>query len=340
MDKLNISLINSVPTKLADAYRGKTILITGGRGYIGSALTQFFVEIDCKLILMDQSPVDSWMPQSHHAEITFFHGDVCNRQAWKSVMPGVDYLFHLAALEYQRSGYDMMRDLQVNAISVMNFLEVCRENDLRPKVVFSSSTNLFGLVDTWPVNENIRDNPPSLWSIHKLMAENYLRVYGQKNGIKSVSLRLANVYGPTTRKDAVTRVVINKMIAKALAGEILNLYTNQCCIRDYIFIEDAVRAFLFAGAEKKIPSDGEFYIIGCEEGKTIAEVWRLIANKIKELTDKDIHIEFDETVKVEPLDMRNFIADTTKFRQRTGWKPLVPLEEGIEVTVKYLTSIL
>ena len=321
-------------------YNNKRILITGGRGYIGSVLVQFLADVDCKIILLDCSPEAKWMPKHQRAEVSLLHGDISTRQTWTSALTGVDYVFHLAALEYHRSKYNIIRDLQVNAMSVLHFLEVCRENDFRPKVIFSSSANLFGFVEAVPVNERNRDNPPSLWSVHKLLAENYFRVYAQQYGIESVILRLANVYGPTVRPDVSTRVVINKMIAEALAGKSLTLYANQNCIRDFVFLADVVRAFIYAGAENRLSSASSLYVIGSGEGKTIAEAWQIIADKIKARTGKDVPIKFDGSVKVEPLDMRNFVADTTLFRQATGWKPQMSLEKGIELTVEALMSML
>lgn len=324
--------------KIADMYLGKTILISGALGYIGSALTQSLADIDCKIILLDQLSDNHWMPPAGRAKISISHGDVSIRKTWESLLPGVDYLFHLAALEYNRTEYDIMRDLQVNALSVMHFLELCREKNLRPKIIFSSSANLFGLVDTLPVNEKAQSNPISLWSAHKLMAENYLSVYAKKYGIKAVILRLTNVYGPTANPDTITHIIINSMIVKALRGEALTLYANQDCIRDYLFLEDAVRAFLFAGAENSLSSDGSFYLIGSGEGRTIADVWRLIADKAKTHTGKNISLELNNSIKLEPFDTRNFVADTTIFHQSTGWRPQVYIEKGIELTMEALAS--
>ena len=323
---------------ITEAYRGKTILISGGQGYIGSALAQSLADVDCKLILLDQSPNAAWMPQSQQAEISLLHGDVSTRKTWEPALAGVDYVFHLAALEYHRSAYDIMRDLQVNGLSAVHLLEVCRENDFRPKIIFSSSANIFGPIAKLPINESCPDNPPSVWSAHKLLAENYLRIYAQRYGIESITLRLANVYGPTAREETTTRTVVNKVIAKALTNGKLIVYANQNCLRDYVFLADVVRAFLLAGAGDKLSSNGDFYIIGSGEKKTIADVWRIIADKVKARTGKDVSVELDVSVKLEPLDMRQFIADTTVFRQATGWKPQVSLDKGIELTVEALMS--
>jgi nucleoside-diphosphate-sugar epimerase len=334
-DKKNPASIRNI---ILDAYQGRTILITGGRGYIGSAMAQALAELNCRLILLDKSPGDAWRPAAQVAEVLVLNGDVSLRKTWEKALPGVDHVFHLAAKEYfYRSEYDPERDFQVNALPILRLLEVCRTQTYRPKIVFASSANLFGLVDTLPVNEDHRDNPLTMWAVHKLAAENYLRLYAQQFDIQSITLRLSNVYGPTARWSAMDRVVINKVIAKALNGEALMTYANYGCVRDYVFLKDVVGAFLLAGAccgsTKNL-----VYVIGSGEGKSIADVWQLIADCVKSNVDKNVSIQSDDSVKIEPLELRNFVADTGRFQKATGWKPRTALAQGIEITVRAILS--
>ncbi len=326
-------------TEVAGTFSGKTILITGAMGYIGSFMAEILTNVDCKLMLLGNSRSIAWIPQKTQAEVSVFYGDVTVKKTWEEVLPGVDFIYHFAALEYDRSGFDVMLDLKVNTISLLHLLEACRENGYRPRVIFSSSANLFGHVKTLPVNEGHRDDPVSLWSLHKLMAEQYLRHYARAYGIQSIALRLTNVYGPTRNPEAANNVVVNRMISRALAGEGLTLYANKDCIRDYVFLGDVVNAFLHASSREVLSTDAGFYIIGSGERRTIDEVWKLIAEKVRQRTGINIPVVVDNSVKIEPLDMRDFIADTTRFRNATGWKPLVLLEEGIEQTVNALSQM-
>jgi nucleoside-diphosphate-sugar epimerase len=328
----------SIPTKILEAYQGRTILITGGRGYIGSALTQSLAEIVCKLILFDQSPGAAWRPESPRAEIVLLNGDVSETQFWIDALPGVDYVFHLAAKEYfYRSDYNPEQDLQFNALPILRLLEACRGQANRPQIVFASSANLFGLVGTLPVNENHRDDPLTMWAVHKLAAEYYLRLYAQQFGLQSITLRLANVYGPTARWSAMDRVVINKVAAKALNGEALVTYANRRCVRDYVFLDDVVSAFLLAGACCGSTKD-LVYVIGSGEGKSIATVWQLIAKCVKSYLGKEVLIRSDDSVKIEPLEMRNFVADTQRFQNATGWRCRTGLTQGVDNTVRTILS--
>ena len=323
-----------LPEEIVNSFRGTDVLITGGQGYIGSALAQTLANIDCNLTLLDKSRVNAWMPQEGCAHISTLQGDISMLETWETVLPGMKYVFHLAALEYDRTEYQIQRDLEVNALPVLHLLEACRKHSLSPLIIFTSSANIFGRVEKCPVDEHMRDNPPSLWSIHKLIAENYLRLYTQQFGIPSVVLRLANVYGPPVRHEVISRVILNKMILRALSGETLTLFDNQNCLRDYIFLQDVINALLRAGTSGEQIHQNPFYIIGSGEGKTFAEVWRLIADKVKKRTGKDVPIRVDSSVPIEPIDCRDFVADTTRFRQVTGWVPQVYLEEGIERTLE------
>jgi nucleoside-diphosphate-sugar epimerase len=331
-------LPTAIRSTLLDAYHGRTILITGGRGYIGSALTQSLAEANCKLILLDHSTENIWKPEHQKAKVSLLYGDVTVRKTWDGSLPGVDYVFHLAAKEYfYRSGYNPEQDLQFNILPILHLLEVCRTQNYRPKIVFASSANLFGLVDTLPVNEDNPANPLTLWAIHKLTAEHYLKLYSDQFGIQSISLRLANVYGPTARRPVMTRVVLNKVIAKALEDEALITYVNQGCVRDYVFLKDVIQAFLLAGAycgSDKNP----FYVIGSGEGETIADVWHLIADIVRSQTGKNVPIRFDQSVKVEPMELRSFVADTSRFKDATGWEPRTGLTQGIDITVRAFLS--
>lgn len=321
-----------------NAYRGRTILITGGRGYIGSALSQSLAEINCRLILLDQSPAEIWRPEGQRAEVVLLNGDVSATQFWEDALSGVDYVFHLAAKEYfYRSEYNPEQDLRFNALPILRLLEACRMQTFRPQIVFASSANLFGLVDALPVNEDKRDNPLTIWAVHKLAAEQYLRLYAQQFGIQSITLRLANVYGPTARWSAMDRVIINKVIAMALNGETLATYVNQNCVRDYVFLDDVVSALLLAGIHCG-STRNLIYVLGSGEGKSIADVWQLIADCVKFCVGKNVPIRSDDSVKIEPLEMRNFVADTQRFHNTTGWKPQTKLTQGIDFTVRAFLS--
>lgn len=316
-------------TNISKIYKDKTILITGGTGYIGSCLTHALSKIDCNLKVLSGSS-SSWIPETNNANMTLLYGDVSNFNLWSTILDDVDYIFHLASVDGIN---DYKREIEVNAMSMLHLINVCKSKGLSPKIVFSSSANIFGNVSSVPVNEEFPDKPASIWSIHKLLVEQYLKLYYYQFNINSVCLRLPNVYGIAPNKQTITRAVINKVIYKALNGENLFLYSNHNCIRDYIFIDDVISALLLAGGMEKDISKGQFYVIGSEEGKTISEAWKLISKKVSEKLGEEVIVEKDSTFKLTPMEMRNFIANTSSFNKVTGWNSEITFEKGIDLTV-------
>ncbi len=324
-----------IPENIVELYTGKTILIVGAVGYIGSSLAKTFADIDCNLILLDCEPDTGWLPVSNRAKISFINNDICEQQTWLDVITGTDYIFHLAAAEYNRTTYDPAVNWRINACAVLYLLNACRKVSLPPKIIFSSSANLFGCADSLPVNESTPDNPPSLWSVHKQLAENYFDLYRQNYGIETVILRLSNVYGPSGRIKSAKNVIINRIINQALMDQSIALYPNKNCVRDYIFIDDVILAFIQSGVIKNnVSNNNKYYIIGSEESKTIAQAWQIIAEQIKIRTNIDVFIKYDRNIKLEPLDFRNFVADTTCFNKAVGWKATTSFVRGVNITLE------
>ena len=289
-----------------NSYKGLNILVTGGTGYIGSALVQSLKSTNCNLILSTK--------------------DVSKKETWNDIITDeIDIIFHLAGVEVGHETPE--RDLNVNSVSVLHMLETCVEKGCNPKIVFSSSTNIFGNVEEDIVNEKTISNPPAEWSAHKLLAENYLKIYSDKYGLKTVALRLPNVYGPVPRKEVMNRMVINKVIQYGIENKQLKLYKNKDCYRDYIFVDDVVDAFLKIGLSSTF--DGRFYVVGTEKLTTISEVWNVIADEIG-----DVSISVDNSVELNPIEMRSFGGNSKELTKVTGWKPEIDLKTGIKLSVE------
>lgn len=319
-----------------DFYKGKKILITGFTGYLGSVLTKILSETDCELVL--SSPLKTGrasMPSISRAKIREVEGNVSFPELWSEIIPGIDVVFHLAAFEHRRgSEFNPDLDLAVNTAAVLYLLETCRKGNFSPKIIFASSSNLFGLAKTMPVNEDFPDDPLTLYAVHKLAAEKYLQYYFREYAIPSVILRLGNVYGPSTSRDLSQRATLNKIINRGITDGRLTLFKNQNCLRDYIFVDDVVGAFLAAGS-CPAAKDGRYYVVGSEEGQSIAQTVNLIADRIAAKTKKWPVIDEDATATIQAVEWRNFIADSRRFKELSGWSPTVALSEGIDRTVDY-----
>lgn len=325
---------------LVSRYRGKTILISGGMGYIGLALTQALSQVDCRLLLLDCSPPPETSPSQNTVQLcslqrlSYIQGDVTSLETWKGILDDVDLVFHLAAFEHKHgSPFDPFRDEEVNARSTLYMLEACRAMGVSPRIVFSSSSNLVGLPATYPVDETFPDQPLTVYAIHKQTSEKYLNYYARVFGIPAVTLRLVNIYGPVPSRETAGKVVINRIIQRALKGETLTLYQNHACMRDYLFIDDVVRAFLAAGVD--VPdARGQYYVIGSGEGMRISDAVQLIAERVAHKTGIEVNIMRNDDVQIELIEWRNLTANSARFMADAGWEPCVAFRDGIDRTIE------
>lgn len=319
---------------LNNYFQGKKILITGGAGYLASALVKLLKDVDCHIIRLARHE-SQLLPVVGGAHIEDIIADVRERSTWEQVLPGIDYIFHFAA---QTSTYvaneDPSTDLNNNVLPMLYLLESCKEHDWRPTILFSSTVTIAGIPTRLPVDEAYQDDPLTIYDLHKLMAEKYLKWYVSQGVVRGSILRLANVYGPGPKSSRPDRGILNLMIRRALAGETLTVYKPGDNLRDYIYIEDVVQAFLDA-ARNIGTVNGRHFIIGSGEGYTIADAMRLVADRVALKTGKQVAIKrIDPPPNQSPIESRNFVADSRHFSQATGWQAFRQLTEGIDLTVE------
>jgi nucleoside-diphosphate-sugar epimerase len=311
-------------------YEDKKVLVTGASGYIGSMLSQKLANIECSLLL--HSHKNKLKISNPKANIEQFTGNISPLGSWDKLVLDVDVIFHLA--EHHYNTFDPEKDLSITAQPVLSLLETLRNQNNKPQIVFASSSNLVGYVSTLPVNENFSDNPLTIYAIHKKLAEYYLEYYFREFGIPSITLRLANVYGPSQDREITKRAVLNLIIDRALSGGSVKLFSNKDKIRDFVYIDDVVEAFLLAGSET---GDGNYYLIGSEERQTFKNAVYFISESIKKKNGKKLEILFDNETVISDIEKREFVADVSKFTNLTGWKPKVSLAEGIDKTLDFFS---
>ena len=301
-----------------NSYNGLHILVTGATGYIGSALVNSLRKHDCTVHISN--------------------GDISLKETWNNLISdNIDIIFHLAAVEV---GHEVPeRDLNVNSVAVLHMLQTCVEKKCNPKIIFSSSTNLFGDVNKdGVVDEQTQSFPPAEWAAHKLLAENYLKIYSEKYGLKTITLRLPNIYGPVLDMKSLDRkssgTLISRVIKYGLEHKKLKLFGNKDCLRDYIFIDDIVDAFLKSGLIIDKFYDGRFFVIASNTWITISDVWNEIAKNI------NATILVDESYKLNPIEMRSYVGNYLQFNKVTGWMPKINLQNGIAIAVKNMEKLI
>jgi nucleoside-diphosphate-sugar epimerase len=265
--------------------------------------------------------------------------DVREVADWAPLLEGVDLVFHLAAQTSARvAEQDPEEDLRANVLPLLRILECCRRGALRPFVLFAGSATQVGLTARVPVGEEVPDAPITVYDVHKSMAEGYLEHYVRRGFVRGATLRLANVYGPGPGSSSADRGVLNLMIRRALRGEPLTIYGDGKPLRDYVFIEDAARAFLAAAAAPDAVN-GRHFLVGSGLGTSLAEAMRLVAARVGARTGRPAPVtHVAPPADQSPIELRDFVADIGRLSSATGWRPAVPLAEGIDRTIDWVLA--
>ena len=322
------------------AFEGRRIVVTGGSGFIASALIARLARVKCSIlrVLRPATPVPA--APSGPADCELRRGDLGQREFCAGVLPGADYLFHFAA---QTSVYEAERDRaadrKVNVLPMRQLLDAAGDTGARPFFVFAGSATQCGLAERGLVDEALPDQPVTVYDRHKLEAEAMLEEAVRGGSARGTTLRLANVYGPSAAHDSADRGVLNRMMRRAMHGEALTLYGDGAQLRDYLYIDDAVDAFL-AAAIGAARTDGRHFVVGCGEGRSLAEAFAAVAQAAERMTGRKAPVmRVPPPAGLSPIEARSVATNAARFRAATGWVPRVAFADGIERTLAALQAV-
>jgi len=320
-------------------FEKKNILITGSSGYIASSIVNALSGVDCTIFRLSRD-ISKLVPIYQEAKAIDLEADITSIDDWGQRLENIDIIYHLAA---QTSSYkadeDPLSDLKINVLPILNILTTCETIGYEPVIVFVGTVTEIGLSNSLPVNEEHYEAPITIYDIHKLMAEKYLLYYASRGIVKGCVLRLSNVYGPGPKSSSADRGILNLMVNRALAGKPLTIYGAGTYMRDYIYVDDVVKAFLLAAACIDKTNTNHF-IIGSGKGHSIAHAVNFIAECVYEKTNRRVDVvHVDPPLHLSRIEQRDFVADIEKFSTCTGWKPFYLLDEGISQTIDYCISL-
>ena len=323
---------------ISSKLEGKVVSITGASGYIGSALTQELEKYSLKIIrisrkqLTPKDGVEDWVL------------DLNKKSSWMKIVSKSDIIFHLSG---NTSIYDAEKDPKESLIStlfpIIQLINASKKLSRIPRVIFSSTATVYGLTEVLPVLETKQPNPITTYDLHKFFAEQQLLVASSSNIIDAISLRLANVYGPSpTESLAQDRGILSKITKRRFALKNLQIYGNGDYLRDYIYIDDVVNAFLHASVMDYgiLLNKNQISLnVASGKGTSVKEVFDLISHEVEKITGirGDIeNVAWPE--EVNEIEKRNYIGSIELIKSLTGWKPSVSLEEGIRLLVKHYSK--
>lgn len=308
-------------------------MITGGAGFIGSNLAIQLVTLGANVHI-----IDAFIPQYGgnlfniepiKDRVKWVEGDIRNQKMVDRVVADKDIIFNLAGtLSHVDSMSDPMTDLAINCQAQLSLLESVRKFNPKARIIFAGTRNQYGKAQYLPVDENHPQEPTDINGINNIAAEKYHLMYTSVYGIKTVSLRMTNTFGPRHQMRHARQGVLNWFIRQILDGEEVKLFGTGKQIRDVNYIDDAVDALLQVGASKK--GWGEAYNLGGTPVSLIDFVRKVIRIVGKgEVTVRSFPRERKK------IEVGDYIASYKKITKTYGWEPKVSLEEGIEKTIHY-----
>ena len=304
------------------------VIVTGGAGFIGSHLVQELLKHGHQVIILDNlstgrlSNIEFLLDDKN---VAFVRGSLNNLPLLRRLFSGTDFVFHQAAVpSVPRSIKDPRTSHRANATGTLNVLLAARDNGVK-KVVFASSSSVYGDTPTLPKVEDMAPNPQSPYAVTKLAAENYCRVFEQVYGLKTVCLRYFNVYGPRQDPGSPYAAVIPLFINSALDEKSPVIFGDGEQTRDFTFVKDVVTANILAAES---PATGIFNV-GSGSRVTINHLAELINKIVGDSKIKVVHRE------VRPGDILHSLADISRA-ETFGFRPRYTLEEGLREVVEYL----
>lgn len=263
-------------------------------------------------------------------QIEFIQGDIRDFDLMKRLVEGVDFIFSLAAqVSYVDSNIDPLLDLDISCHGHLNLLMACQQVNPQTKLIFSSSRFVYGRIEYSPVDEIHPFNCLSIYGIHKLAGEKYYRFFHDAHGLRTLSVRIANPYGPRQQMKHSKYGIVNWFIRLALEGQPLTIYGDGQQVRDYIFVEDLAEAMIAATLSPA--TDGEVYNLGTGMGTPFAEMARIIAELIPGTEIKQVEWPASRYF----VETGDYISNISKLTQACGWRPRTSIGEGIARTIDY-----
>ncbi len=302
-------------------------VVTGGAGFIGSHIVEELLRRKQTVKVIDNfSTGKRENLKPFLGKVETVEADIAESSALAEYLRGADYVIHQAAIpSVPKSIIDPVKSHRANVDGTLRLLLACRESGVR-RVVYASSSSLYGDSPTLPKHEVMLPNPISPYGAQKLFGEIYCQVFTKAYGLETVSLRYFNVFGP--RQDATSQYsgVLALFIPAILKGHRPTVYGDGLQSRDFTYVQNVVEANLLACTTSGVA--GDVFNIACGDRITVNSMLQ----QINTITGTDIAPIYTDPRRG---DIKHSMADITKARERLGYNPLVRFEEGLRRTIEW-----
>ena len=305
----------------------KSALVTGGAGFIGSHLVEMLVSEGCKVTVLDNISSGNYLNLKHiEGQISFYEDDIRNQEALNAAATGCEVIFHLAAVvSVPQTIENPIDSASVNDMGTLFIFEVARQQKVR-RVVFASSCAVYGDDLRVPKREDMTPKPQSPYAVQKLTSEYYASVFHELYGLETAALRYFNVYGPRQDPSSPYSGVISIFMTNALQHAPAVIYGDGNQSRDFIYVQDVVRANLLAATAKEV--SGQAINIGSGSSVNINQLWEAICA----LCGQNLKPKYEPK---RPGDIVASIAAIDSAISRLGFEPETSFEKGLKSTFEW-----
>jgi len=313
-------------------FQGKKVLITGGAGFIGSNLAICLINEGAQVTVVDSMTKDLggnlFNLKPIESKIEILLKDMCDTSVQNKI-DSADFIFDCAGnISHTESMENPLADLSQNVSSHLHLLERMKKKNRNAVLIYLSTRQVYGIPQYFPVDEKHPIQPIDVNGINKHTTEQYVQLYSKNYGLKTVSLRLTNTYGPRVLIRHSQQGFIGWFINRAILGETISLFGGGQQLRDISYVDDVTRAILLAAST---PSCfGKVYNLSGDRCNL-----KSLAEKLNGLAGKG-NIQstpFPENRK--KLDIGDYYSSSEAFKSETGWRPQIMVNAGLEHTVQF-----
>lgn len=304
-------------------FSGKTVTVLGASGFLGSHLVRRLLPLCARVVSFSRGSATGSLEILTGSEIVL--GDMREPHDVARAIDSSAVVFNFAGRSGSvESSRHSLADLDVNVGGLINLLEAATALDEQPKIVFPGSRLQYGRVTGLPVAESAAQLPLSPYGLHKKFCEEYLAFYARTRGIRYAVARLTNPFGPYRQRYAFGYNVLNQMIARARAGETIDVYGDGAQLRDYVYVEDAIDALLLLAARQ----ENDVVNVGSGSGTS----FRNAAETIVRIAGRGTVRSLPWPPEAQKVETGDFVADITAVRD-LGWQPRYRFEDGVQATL-------
>lgn len=302
------------------------VLVTGGAGFIGSHLVERLLKENYEVRVLDNFSTGRRENILDFGEVELVEGDLQSYERAHTAVRSCEIVFHQAALpSVPRSIQDPLTTNAANVIGTLNVLLSARDSDVR-RVVFASSSSVYGANATLPKSEDLALAPISPYAVSKIAGEGYCRSFWEVYGLETVALRYFNVFGPRQDPRSQYAAVIPNFVSAFLANERPTVFGDGNQTRDFTFVGNVVDGTLLASQAEDVA--GKTFNIACGEQVSINK----LLDELRALTGVDVEPRYVES---RPGEVTHSHADVSRAERELGYAPRVALDEGLKLTIAH-----